>query len=103
MITIPLIIPPNNKYTSLLFLQCFLRSAQKGDVNAMCNIALGYQLGNMYEKDEEQCVEWYRKAANGGLVRAQYELAMISWNAETSGRADDNEVTIQKRVDTYFA
>lgn len=23
--------------------------------------------------------------------------------AETSGRADDNEVTIQKRVDTYFA
>ena len=23
--------------------------------------------------------------------------------AQTSGRADDNEVTIQKRVDTYFA
>lgn len=23
--------------------------------------------------------------------------------AETSGRADDNEVTIQRRVDTYFA
>lgn len=43
-------------------------------------LGMAYQSGIGVEKDEKEAVNWYRKAAEQGNVRAQFMLGMAYQN-----------------------
>lgn len=57
--------------------EAWLPLAEKGDVAAMRNIGHLYRWGQGVDKNIEEAVRWYRKAAESGFSRAQANLAAI--------------------------
>lgn len=55
----------------------WLPLAEKGDVAAMRNIGHLYRWGQGVDKNIEEAMRWYRKAAESGFSRAQANLAAI--------------------------
>ena len=55
-----------------------------------------YETGNGVEKDEEEAVKWYKKAANLGSERAQYELGNMYENGRIVEQND------QKALNWYI-
>lgn len=43
---------------------------------AQCNLGICYKYGNGVEKNFEEAVKWYTKAANQEYAQAQYNLAL---------------------------
>lgn len=43
---------------------------------AQCNLGACYENGDWVEKNLEEAVKWYTKAANQGYAKAQYNLAL---------------------------
>ena len=50
-------------------------SANAGDIDAMCNLGVGYKVGNLGK--DTMAFEWLDKAAKAGHIRAQMDLAVI--------------------------
>lgn len=46
--------------------------AESGDAAAQCLLADAYDDGTMGERDSVKSVQWYRKSAAQGFLRAQY-------------------------------
>jgi TPR repeat protein len=65
-----------------------LRSqAEQGDAWAQLNLGAAYDNGLGVERDVEQAIHWYRKAAEQGLVEAQFNLAHILVDEDISATA----------------
>ena len=50
--------------------------AKRGDALAQLNVGVAYDTGHGVEKDLEQALSWYRKAAEQGYAKAQYNLGL---------------------------
>ena len=48
--------------------------ANRGRADAQCSIGLCYENGTGIEKNDEEAVRWYRKAAEQGFAPAQSKL-----------------------------
>ena len=62
--------------------EIFLPKAQKGDAEAMVNIAFMYYCGMHVKQDFEQAAQWYTKAAERDHPNAQFSLATLYENGE---------------------
>ena len=58
----------------------FAKQRSGGDAIAQNNLGVNYEEGTGVEKDEQQAVVWYRKAAEQGNVYAQYNLGVMYAN-----------------------
>ncbi len=71
----------NNPYAMILLASCyfekedcdpkavfdlFMNAAKLGNVHAMFNVAMSYQLGDFVPKSDDKAIEWYTKAAKAG-------------------------------------
>jgi TPR repeat protein len=56
--------------------------ARAGDPVAQFVVGLMYDLGDGVTQDDVEAVEWYRRAAEQGVVEAQYYLALMQLNGE---------------------
>ena len=54
-----------------------LQSADSGDISAISNLGFMYVKGIGIEKNEEEGVKWYRKAAELGHLTSQFNLGVI--------------------------
>lgn len=80
--------------------QCFLSAAEKGDVNAMNNVALCYAAGRGIAQDEQLAFEWTKKAAEGGMPLAFFSLADRYLNARgTEKSLEQAEIWAKKAVE----
>ena len=52
----------------------YIQAAQKGDVAGQANIAEFYMEGKGIEKNEEEALKWYRKAAEQGDADSEYAI-----------------------------
>ena len=52
-----------------------LEKAEFGDAESQYQVGQSYSIGDGVEKDDEEAVDWYRKAAQNGHAEAMYELA----------------------------
>ena len=52
----------------------YRKAAERGHLEAQCNLGLCYEMGKGVAKDEAAAVKWYSKAAERGLARAQCNL-----------------------------
>lgn len=50
------------------------KAAERGHVNAQCNLGIIYDLGDGVSQDYGAAIEWYQKAAEQGAVNAQISL-----------------------------
>ena len=57
--------------------------AQAGDPKAQNQLGVRYLLGDGVEKDPQQAVEWYRKAARSGYADAIFNLGTAYFNGTT--------------------
>lgn len=65
-----------------------LRSqAAAGDVTAQLNLGAAYDHGLGVERNIEQALRWYQKAAEQGLAEAQFNLAHLLVEAEINPTA----------------
>lgn len=55
------------------------KAAERGEVNAQCNLGLAYYLGSGVTKDLVEAVKWFRKAAEQGNAEAQFNLGITYW------------------------
>lgn len=55
-------------------------AAEQGDPGSQCTLGVMLQYGDDTDKDEQQAVVWYKKAAARGLARAQHNLAVCLSN-----------------------
>ncbi len=62
--------------------EIFLPKAQKGDTEAMVNIAFMYYCGMHVKKDFSLAAKWYTKAAERNHPNAQFSLATLYENGE---------------------
>lgn len=60
----------------------YLRKAGEGDVDAQYNLGIIYYHGEGVEKDFEQALSWFQKAAEQGDVDAQYNLGFMYGRGE---------------------
>lgn len=51
----------------------YLRSAEQGNVQAMCNLGYIYGYGRLGEKDAALAAQWYKSAADAGQAEAAYK------------------------------
>ena len=51
-------------------------AAGNGDPEAIYDVATYYEKGRGVDEDEEVAFEWYQKAANLGLGKAQYKVGL---------------------------
>lgn len=58
-----------------------LQMAQQGDVTAQIELATAYEHGEGIDKNSEQAIQWYCKAALNGSTTAQRNLAWMFLNA----------------------
>src|SRR5271170_4185690 len=63
----------NGDYATALRLSREL--AEQGDAMAQSRLGLMYRDGHGVPQDDQQAVEWFRKAAEQGRANAQYNLA----------------------------
>ena len=59
-----------------------LRAADLDHPHAHYALAKAHHKGTLYQKDVLKALDYYRRAAEAGDVRAQYEEAMIYWRGE---------------------
>ena len=52
----------------------YLKSAQKGDSIAQCNLGKCYYYGREVSRDYEKAFKWYLKSANNGCADGQCSL-----------------------------
>lgn len=62
--------------------EIFEPKAQKGDAEAMVNIAFMYYCGMHVKQDFEKAANWYTKAAERNHPNAQFSLATLYENGE---------------------
>lgn len=62
--------------------EIFLPKAEKGDAEAMVNIAFMYYCGMHVKQDFVQAARWYTKAAERNHPNAQFSLATLYENGE---------------------
>ena len=67
-----------------------LQKAQKGDLNAIQQLASLYSLGNGVDKDPEEAFKWYRKAAIQGEFGAQFNIGWAYYRGEGIKKDDVN-------------
>ncbi len=61
--------------------------AQTGDAEAQDAVAYHYQKGKVVDKDIQEAVKWYRKAAEQGNISAQSSLmSLYSWHGELANK-----------------
>jgi len=70
-------------------LQAFLVEARRGDIQAQVIVGDMYHRGQGIQRDEEQAVYWYRRAADAGSVEACSKLASMYLRGE--GVAKDGQ------------
>ena len=66
--------------------------AEQGDAMAQCMLGLCYAEGNGVEKDYQEALKWYRKAAEQGDAMAQCNLGLCY---------DEGRGVIQNKVKAY--
>ena len=54
-----------------------IEKAQQGDVKAQNTVATYYETGNGFEKNYDEAIKWYTKAAKQGNTNAMYHLGVI--------------------------
>ena len=67
-----------------------LQKAQKGDLNAIQQLASLYSLGNGVDKDPEEAFKWYHKAAIQGEFGAQFNIGWAYYRGEGIKKDDVN-------------
>ncbi len=60
------------------------RQAETGDPVAQLNLGAAYDHGLGVERDVDKAIEWYKKAADKGLAKAQFNLAHILTSEDIS-------------------
>ncbi len=61
--------------TDLLLLNGLKRPARQGDLDALFNLGLIFSADKHNKQDLQKAANYFSQAAEGGLARAQYELA----------------------------
>ena len=51
--------------------------ADQGDAIAQYNVGFMYDTGNGVPENDAEAVKWYRKAADQGLAKAQFNLLIL--------------------------
>ena len=67
--------------------EIFSDLAHKDDLAAMRNVALMLRRGQGVEKDPDEAIDWYERAAEAGLVTAQADLGVMLLDGE-AGKPD---------------
>ncbi|NEP81350.1 MAG: SEL1-like repeat protein, partial [Okeania sp. SIO3B3] len=52
-------------------------AAQAGEAGAMSNLGFAYATGTGVAQDDAQAFQWYERAADQGLIRAQTATALF--------------------------
>jgi TPR repeat protein len=52
-------------------------AAEKGDVDAMANLAYMYAKGSVAEKNDDEALRWFKSAAEKGHLNSQFNLGVI--------------------------
>ncbi|MCW8958260.1 MAG: sel1 repeat family protein [Gammaproteobacteria bacterium] len=65
-------------------LQQLREQAEQGDAWAQLNLGAAYDNGMGVERDIEQALHWYQKAAEQGVAKAQFNLAHLLVSEELS-------------------
>ncbi len=65
-------------------IQTLKQQAEQGDAWAQLNLGAAYDNGIGVERDIQQALHWYQKAAEQGLAKAQYNLAHLLATEEIS-------------------
>lgn len=66
----------------------FRAAADAGEAGALNNLGVLHENGAGVPRNAVRAVEWYRKAAEGGVAAAQYNLAMLTAGDHIFGGAD---------------
>jgi len=76
--------------------------ADSGDPDAENDLGVRYRMGEGVEKDKEEAVRWYRKAAKHGSAAAMFNLGAAYYNGDGVGVDDvvSHGSYWQKRRDT---
>jgi hypothetical protein len=69
--------------------QWFERAATAGNVEAMAELGLCFELGCGVEQSDEQALDWYTKAANLGHVTAKFSVGEIFEEARGVPQSDE--------------
>lgn len=69
--------------------QWFERAATAGNVEAMAELGLCYELGCGVEQSDEEALDWYTKAANLGHATAKYSVGEIFEEARGVPQSDE--------------
>ena len=69
--------------------QWFERAAQHGNVEAMAELGLCYELGCGVEQSDEKALDWYQKAANLGHATAKFSVGEIFEEARGVPQSDE--------------
>ena len=59
------------------FVEDLRKSAEAGDVHAMCSLGSVYQNGDLNDPDAAEAMKWFGKAALKGCAEAQYALGLL--------------------------
>lgn len=59
--------------------QSILEQANKGDTESQLAIGKAYAQGIVVPKDHKEALSWYKKAAQQGDIKAQFELGVLLW------------------------
>ncbi|MBE6364557.1 MAG: sel1 repeat family protein [Lentisphaerae bacterium] len=82
--------PPAGDDPQAVFEYC-LSGAQQGDVEMMCQVGVLYVTGEGTEKNFDEGVSWFRRAADAGFVQAYMFLAQCYSGAVDPAKADPQE------------
>ena len=63
-----------------------MKRSEQGDATAQFNLGMLYENGEGLAQDYAEAVRWYRKAADQGVIEAQYNLASYTSAARESRR-----------------
>ena len=69
--------------------QWFEKAADHGNVEAMTELGLCYELGCGVEQSDEQALDWYTKAANLGHATAKFSVGEIFEEARGVPQSDE--------------
>jgi len=62
--------------------------AEQGNADAQYSLANLYRDGHGVPPNDEQAAAWYRRAAEGGLWWAAFDLAMLYWSGSLAAETD---------------
>jgi len=83
--------------------EMFLDAAKVGNATAQYNVGLCYDTNSGVWRDDQAAEEWYRKAAEQGIGKAQYNLCcLLAADIMTSDDKSSQEDQDRKMVDAYM-